>query len=144
VRAEWPERLPLAVRLSCTDWTPGEGWDIEQSIELAKLLRSEGVDLIDCSSGGMLPNATIPVGPSYQTPFAERIKREAGIVTAAVGVITEPDQANGIVSEGRADMVLLARAMLRDPYWALHAAQKLGRGDALASTAPVQYGRAFT
>lgn len=125
VRAVWPERLPLLVRISATDWVDG-GWDIEQSIELARRLKSRGVDLIDCSSGGNVAAAKIPVGPGYQVPFAERVRKEAGIPTGAVGLITEAAQANTIVAEGRADCVLLAREMLRDPYWPLRAARELG------------------
>jgi 2,4-dienoyl-CoA reductase-like NADH-dependent reductase (Old Yellow Enzyme family) len=140
VRAVWPERLPLAVRISCTDWVEG-GWDIEQSVELARRLKAEGVDLIDCSSGGTVPHAKIPVGAGYQVPFAERIRREAGIVTAAVGCITEPTHADEIIRNGRADMVLLAREFLREPYWPLKAAHALGRKDSV--TTPVQYGRAW-
>ncbi len=140
VRAVWPERLPLAVRLSCTDWTPG-GWDIEQSIELARRLKAEGVDLIDCSSGGLLSDVRIPTAPSYQVPFAERIRRETGILTAAVGLITSPVNADEIVRNGRADVVLLGREFLREPYWPLHAAQNLGH-TTLASS-PNQYARAW-
>ncbi|HET7626082.1 MAG TPA: NADH:flavin oxidoreductase/NADH oxidase [Verrucomicrobiae bacterium] len=140
VRKFWPDRLPLAVRLSCTDWVPG-GWDIEQSVELARRLKSEGVDLIDCSSGGVVPNAKIPVGPGYQVAFAEHIRREAGIATAAVGMITEPTHAEAIVHNGRADMVLLARELLRDPYWPMRAARALRRADAVQP--PVQYKRAW-
>ena len=137
VRGAWPERLPLFVRLSVTDWLEG-GWTADESVELAKLLRARGVDLVDASSGGLSPLAKIPVGPGYQAPFAERIRNEAGIATAAVGMITEPEQANALVAEGKTDIVLLARAMLRDPYWALHAAVKLGEG----ASWPVQYLRA--
>ncbi len=140
VRGSWPERLPLTVRLSCTDWVPG-GWDIDQSVELARRLKGEGVDLIDCSSGGAVPHAKIPVGPGYQVRFAERIRREAGIATAAVGMITEPAQANEIIRKGSADLVLLARAFLRDPYWPAHAAQVLGAPGRV--NAPVQYARAW-
>jgi 2,4-dienoyl-CoA reductase-like NADH-dependent reductase (Old Yellow Enzyme family) len=140
VRAAWPEKLPLAVRLSCTDWVPG-GWDIDQSVALARKLVSEGVDFIDCSSGGNVHGAKIPVGPGYQVPFAERIRREAGIATAAVGMITEPVQADGIISEGRADLVLLAREMLRNPRWPLYASRQLKRGDQLSP--PIQYSRAW-
>jgi len=140
VRVVWPDHLPLAVRLSCTDWTPG-GWDIEQSVELSRRLKAEGVDLIDCSSGGNVADAKIPVGPDYQVPFAEQIRREASIATAAVGMITRPDQANVIIASGKADLVLLARAFLTDPYWALHAARQLGEIDRLKP--PVQYARAF-
>ena len=140
VRAVWPESLPFTVRLSCTDWVEG-GWDIEQSVELSRSLRAEGVDLIDCSSGGGVPDARIPVGPDYQVPFAERIRREAGIATAAVGLITEPKQADAIVRTGKADLVLLAREFLRDPYWPAHAAKELGVKETLA--APRQYVRAW-
>jgi 2,4-dienoyl-CoA reductase-like NADH-dependent reductase (Old Yellow Enzyme family) len=140
VRDAWPERLPLAARLSCTDWVEG-GWDIEQSIELSRLLKSEGVDLIDCSSGAIVPDAKIPVGPGFQVPFAERIRREAGVATAAVGFITEPEQADEIVRRGQADMVLLGREFLRDAYWPVHAAKILGHADKLPS--PLQYARAW-
>ena len=125
VRSIIPEELALLVRISATDWVEG-GWDIEQSLELARQLLPRGVDLIDCSSGGLVPGARIPIGPAYQTPFAERIRRETGMCTGAVGLITEAAQADAIVREGRADIVLLARQMLRDPYFALHAARELG------------------
>jgi len=140
VRHVWPDRLPLAVRLSCTDWVPG-GWDIAESVELSRRLKSEGVDLIDCSSGGLVPDAKIPAAPNYQVPFAERIRREAGIPTAAVGLITEPTQADAIIRSGQADIVLLARESLRDPYWPLHAARILQQKP--PQPAPVQYGRAL-
>jgi 2,4-dienoyl-CoA reductase-like NADH-dependent reductase (Old Yellow Enzyme family) len=140
VRSAWPDRLPLGMRLSCTDWADG-GWDIEQSVELARLLKAEGVDLIDCSSGGLVPNAKIPVGPGYQVPFAECIRREAGIATAAVGMISEPTHADEIVRNGRADMVLLARELLRDAEWPLRAARALRQAAALKP--PVQYERAW-
>lgn len=139
VRAVWPERLPLFVRISATDWAEG-GWTEEDSVRLSALLREKGVDLIDCSSGGMVPQAHIPTDPGYQVPFAERIRRETGILTGAVGLITEPQQADAIIRSGQADIVLLARALLRDPYWPLHAAQALGA----EVVPPVQYGRAFT
>jgi len=125
VRAGWPERLPLFVRISASDWAEG-GWDIDQSVEFARRLRDEGVDLVDCSSGGLVPNAKIEIGPGYQVPFAERIRRESGIATAAVGLITGPEQADAIVREGRADLVLLARELLRQPRWPLLAAHHLG------------------
>jgi 2,4-dienoyl-CoA reductase-like NADH-dependent reductase (Old Yellow Enzyme family) len=137
VRDVWPERLPLFVRISTTDWVEG-GWDVDQSIELAKRVKALGVDLVDCSSGGNVATASIPVGPGYQVPAAGRIRREAGIATGAVGLITTAAQANAIVETGDADCVLLARAMLRDPYWPLHAAQELG----VAMDWPVQYLRA--
>jgi 2,4-dienoyl-CoA reductase-like NADH-dependent reductase (Old Yellow Enzyme family) len=125
VRKKWPERLPLFLRLSVTDWTSG-GWDVEQSIALARRLAAEGVDLIDCSSGGNVPGATIPIGPGYQTQFAERLRREAGIATGAVGMITSPQQADHILRTGQADLVFLARELLRNPRWPLAAARALG------------------
>jgi 2,4-dienoyl-CoA reductase-like NADH-dependent reductase (Old Yellow Enzyme family) len=140
VRAAWPEKLPLTVRLSCTDWTRG-GWDVEQSVELARRLKAEGVDLIDCSSGGGVLGAKMPIGSGYQTPFAERIRREAGIATAAVGLITSPAQADETIRQGRADLVLLARESLRDPNWPLRAARTLGQSPPVAP--PIQYARAW-
>ena len=137
VRGVWPERLPLFVRISATDWVEG-GWDLEQSVELARRLAPRGVDLVDCSSGGMVPGAKIEAGPGYQVPFAERIRREAGVATAAVGMITGPEQAEAIVREGRADLVLLARELLRNPRWPLLAARALGHEVAW----PKQYERA--
>ena len=124
VRAVWPERLPLLVRISATDWKEG-GWDLEQAVELARRLRARGVDLVDCSSGGAVQDQQIAVGPGYQVPFAERIRRDAGVPTGAVGLITRAEQADGIISHGQADVVLLARELLRDPYWPLHAADQL-------------------
>lgn len=137
VRGVWPEQAPLFVRISATDWVDG-GWDIEQSIELARQLAPLGVDFIDCSSGGNAAQATIPVGPGYQAPFAERIRREAGLLTGAVGLITEAAQAEQIVASGQADAVLLARELLRDPYFPLRAARELGQDIAW----PAQYLRA--
>jgi 2,4-dienoyl-CoA reductase-like NADH-dependent reductase (Old Yellow Enzyme family) len=139
VRSVWSERLPLLVRVSASDWVEG-GWDVEQTIAVARELKTLGVDMIDCSSGGAVPRAKIAVGPGYQVPFAEQIRRGADIPTAAVGMITAPDQANEIIQHKRADMVFLARELLRDPYWPLHAARHL---DA-ELTPPVQYGRAFS
>ena len=136
VRRVWPEHLPVWLRISATDWTAG-GWDIEQSVELSRAARARGVDLVDCSSGGAVP-AQIPVAPGYQVPFAARIKAEAGVATGAVGLITDPNQADAIVRDGQADVVLLAREFLRDPYWPLHAAVTLGA----PATWPVQYLRA--
>lgn len=138
VRAVWPERLPLFVRLSATDWKDG-GWTDTDSVQLAKILSPRGIDLFDCSSGGVVPHVSIPLTPGYQVPLAERIKREANVMTGAVGLITEAKQAEAIVHAGQADIVLLARAMLRDPYWALHAAKELN----VATMPPVQYERAF-
>lgn len=140
VRAVWPDRKPLTVRLSCTDWTEG-GWTLEETVELSRRLKAEGTDLIDCSTGGNVPHARIPVGAGYQVPFAEAVRREAGIATAAVGMITAPAQADEILRNGRADLVLLARESLRDPYWPLHAARVLGQPDKVMP--PVQYARAF-
>jgi 2,4-dienoyl-CoA reductase-like NADH-dependent reductase (Old Yellow Enzyme family) len=125
VRSVWPERLPLFVRISATDWAEG-GWNPDESVALARLLRDHGVDLVDCSSGGNVADAKIPLAPGYQVGFAARIRREAGIATAAVGLITEPAQANALIAEGEADFVFLARAILRDPFWPLHAAATLG------------------
>ncbi len=124
VRGIWPANLPVFVRISATDWAEG-GWDLAQSILLSKWLRDLGVDLIDCSSGGLVPGVTIPVGPGYQVPFAAAIRKEAGIATGAVGMITEPQQAEDIISNGESDAVFLARALLRDPYWPLRAAKAL-------------------
>jgi len=137
VRLRRARALPALRTLSATDWADG-GWDIDQSVELARHLLALGVDLIDCSSGGNLEKADIPVGPGYQTPFAERIRREANIATAAVGMITAPAQADQIIRNDQADLVLLAREMLRDPYWPLHAARDLGQ----AAAWPRQYLRA--
>jgi 2,4-dienoyl-CoA reductase-like NADH-dependent reductase (Old Yellow Enzyme family) len=125
VRRVWPERFPLLVRVSATDWAEG-GWDLPQTVELSRRLKDLGVDLIDCSSGGLVPYAKIPAGPGYQVPFAEAVRREAGIATGAVGIITEPAQAEEIVASGKADAVLLARQFLREPYWPLRAAASLG------------------
>src|SRR5579863_1814665 len=137
IQKVWPEGGPLFVRISASDWTEG-GWDIQQSVELARQLKRLEVDLIDCSSGGNVATAKIPVGPGYQVPFAEQIRRDAGILTGAVGMITSADQAEQIVAGGQADAVLMAREFLRDPYWPLHAAQQLQQ----PITWPVQYLRA--
>ena len=140
VRAIWPERLPLTARISCTDWVEG-GWTLDESVELARRLKAEGVSLIDCSSGGMVGHAKIPIGPGYQVAFAERIRREAQIATAAVGMITDAKQADEIIQSRKADLVFLARAELNDPHWPLHAAKTLGRTESLKP--PLQYLRAF-
>ncbi|SPJ15008.1 NADPH dehydrogenase [Burkholderiales bacterium] len=137
VRAEWPERLPLLVRISATDWMDG-GWNADETVELSRKLKALGVDLVDVSSAGLVPNAKIPAGPGFQTEFAARVRREAGIATAAVGLITSPTQADHIVRTGQADMVLLGREILRNPYWPLGAAQALGH----AAPWPQQYLRA--
>jgi NADPH2 dehydrogenase len=136
VRAVWPRAKPLGVRLSCTDWIEG-GWDIDQTVVLARALAARGCDWIDCSSGGVSPKQKIPLAPGYQVPFAERIRREAGIPTIAIGLITDPHHAEEIVSSGKADMVALARGMLYDPRWGWHAAAALG-GTVIA---PKQYWR---
>lgn len=125
IRAQWPDRLPMWVRLSCTDWVEG-GWDEDQSVALARELAALGCDLVDCSSGGAVPDAVVPVGPGYQVRFAERLRREAGVATGAVGLVTTPAEAEEIVREGRADLVLLGRALLREPHWPLQAARELG------------------
>ncbi|HEX8311882.1 MAG TPA: NADH:flavin oxidoreductase/NADH oxidase [Chthoniobacteraceae bacterium] len=138
LRALMPEESPLFVRISATDWVEG-GWDIEQSIALAKALKPLGVDLIDVSSGAMVPHAQIPVSKGYQVPFACRIRLEADIRTGAVGLITEPQHANEIITSGDADLVFLARELLRDPYWALEAQHALGK----EPTWPTQYGYAL-
>ncbi|MFN3372368.1 MAG: NADH:flavin oxidoreductase/NADH oxidase [Chloroflexus sp.] len=138
VRAAWPAELPLAVRLSCSDWTP-EGLTIAETTEVACMLRERGVDLIDCSSGGIAPGITIPVGEGYQVPFASAIRRDAQIATAAVGLITRPEHADAIVRHGEADLVLLGRELLRDPHWPLRAARTLGHDLA----PPPQYLRAW-
>ena len=137
VRDVWPAEQPVFVRISSTDWKEG-GWDIEQSVALAKALRARGVDLVDCSSGGGVVDQQIPIAPGYQVPFAERVRKDAGIPTGAVGLITEAEQADAIVRRGQADCVLIAREMLRDPYLPIHWAQTLQRGVAW----PVQYLRA--
>ena len=125
VQTEWPQDLPLFVRISATDWAEG-GWDVDEAIQLSSILKQNGVDLIDCSSGGMVPYQQIPLGPGYQVAFAERIKAETGILTGAVGLITGAQQAEDILIKGQADLILIARASLRDPYFALNAAQLLG------------------
>ncbi|HST44221.1 MAG TPA: NADH:flavin oxidoreductase/NADH oxidase, partial [Luteimonas sp.] len=138
VRSAWPEERPLWLRISASDWVDG-GWDIEQSIELARQVKDLGVDLVDVSSGGLHPAQTIEVGPGYQVPFAARIRAEAGIATGAVGLITDAAQAEAILAEGRADVVLLAREFLRDAYFPRRAAAELG----VVAEAPPQYGRAW-
>jgi 2,4-dienoyl-CoA reductase-like NADH-dependent reductase (Old Yellow Enzyme family) len=137
VRKALPDRCPLFVRVSATDWTEG-GWDIEQTAALARELKAQGTDLIDCSSGGNLERAEIPMGPGYQTVFAERVRCEAGIASATVGMITAAAQADHIIRTGQADFVFLARELLRNPYWPLHAAHELGHRMAW----PAQYLRA--
>ncbi len=138
VRAAWPEALPLWLRISATDWAEG-GWHLDESVELARRVHALGVDLIDCSSGGLTLQQRIELGPGYQVPFAARVRREAGIATGAVGMITEPEQAEKILDSGQADVILLAREFLRDPYFPLTAAKQLGG----KVTPPVQYGRAW-
>ncbi|WP_394000773.1 NADH:flavin oxidoreductase/NADH oxidase [Luteimonas sp. WGS1318] len=138
VRGVWPERLPLWVRISASDWVEG-GWDIEQSVELARLLKDRGVDLVDTSSGGLSPLQSIDAVPDYQVPFARRIREDVGIATGAVGLITTPAQAERIVADGDADIVLLARELLRDPYFPRRAARALG----VEIETPDQYLRAW-
>lgn len=138
LREVWPEKYPLWLRISATDWAEG-GWDIEQSVELSRGLSELGVDLVDVSSGGLVPGVKIPVGPGYQVDFATRVRNEAGIATGAVGLITEPQQAQAIVAGGQADVVLLAREELRDPYWPRRAAKALG----VDIEVPLQYQRAW-
>ena len=137
VRSVWPEDAPLFIRISATDWAEG-GWDVDQSVALVRKLKPLGIDLVDCSSGGNVAHATIPLRPGYQTPFAEKIRRETGVLTGAVGMITDPVQADHIIRSGQADLAFLAREMLRDPYWPLHGARELARQAAW----PVQYLRA--
>jgi 2,4-dienoyl-CoA reductase-like NADH-dependent reductase (Old Yellow Enzyme family) len=138
IREVWPARSPLFCRVSATDWVDG-GWDLQQTIELSKRLKPAGVDLIDTSSGGAVPYAKIPTGPGYQVAFAEAIRREAGIATGAVGMITDPAQADTILATGQADLVFLARELLRDPYWPRRAAKALD----VKISGPAQYGRAW-
>jgi 2,4-dienoyl-CoA reductase-like NADH-dependent reductase (Old Yellow Enzyme family) len=138
VRATIGEQVPLSVRVSATDWADG-GWSDADTVRLAPLFGEAGADVVDCSSGGLTPAQRIPTGPGFQVPFAEAVRRESGLLTAAVGLITEPAQADAIVREGRADLVLLARELLRDPYWPIHAAQALGQ----PAPVPDQYLRAF-
>ena len=138
VRNEWPDSLPLFLRISATDWVEG-GWDIDQSVELARRVKPLGVDLIDCSSGAMVPWAKFNPFSGFQVPFAEQIRREAGIATGAVGLITEPAQSQAIIETGQADMVLMAREFLRDPYWPIRAAKTLGA----EAPIPVQYQRGW-
>jgi 2,4-dienoyl-CoA reductase-like NADH-dependent reductase (Old Yellow Enzyme family) len=139
MRAVWPEKLPLTVRISASDWVDG-GWTVEDSVDLARRLKQAGADLIDCSSGGVVGHVKISSTPGYQVPFSERIRRDAGIATAAVGLITDPHQADEIIRSGRDDLVLIARESLRDPYWPFHAAQALGA--TATPLLPVQYARA--
>ena len=125
VQSVWPQNHPLFVRISATDWAEG-GWDVDEAVQLAVLLKELGVDLIDCSSGGLVPYQQIPLGPGYQVPFAQRIKKETGVLTAAVGLITDARQAEEILQQEQADLILIARQSLRDPYFALNAAKLLG------------------
>lgn len=138
VREVWPVSLPLLMRISATDWVEG-GWDLAESVKLAREVKALGVDLMDCSSGALVPYAKINPMSGFQVPFAEQIRREAGLATGAVGMITDPAQADAIIRDGKADMVLMAREFLRDPYWPLRAAKALGHPVA----APVQYARAW-
>jgi 2,4-dienoyl-CoA reductase-like NADH-dependent reductase (Old Yellow Enzyme family) len=137
VRKVWPDQYPLWVRISATDWTEG-GWSVDESVELARIIKPLGVDLIDCSSGGNVYQAKVPAGPGYQVAFAEQIRRQAGVLTGAVGMITDPAQADQIIRSGQADVVILARQFLREPYWPLLAARALGQDIQW----PLQYERA--
>lgn len=138
VREVWPEELPLWLRISATDWAEG-GWDVEQSVQLSRDMKALGVDLVDVSSGGLVPHVRIPLGPGYQVPFAAQVRHETGMATGAVGLITEAKQAEAIVANGEADVVLIARESLRDPYFPRRAAQELGA----SLPAPAQYQRAW-
>ncbi|MEO5831411.1 MAG: oxidoreductase, partial [Rhodanobacter sp.] len=139
VRDVWPTELPLWLRISATDWADEGGWDMAQSVELARTVKPLGIDLIDVSSGGLLAHVKVPVGPGYQVPFAAQIRREADMATGAVGLITEPEQADRIIANGEADVVLIARESLRDPYFPRRAAQQLG----MKIDAPAPYQRAW-
>jgi 2,4-dienoyl-CoA reductase-like NADH-dependent reductase (Old Yellow Enzyme family) len=137
VREAWPSQWPVFVRLSATDWVQG-GWDDDESVTFARGLKDLGIDLVDVSTGGLVPDAVIPAGPAFQVPFAEKIRREAQIPTGAVGIITDPQQAESILAQGKADAVLIGRQLLREPHWPLHAAKALGAKIAW----PKQYERA--
>lgn len=139
VRDAWPERLPLWLRISATDWAEQGGWDLEQSCALVDAIKTDGVDLVDVSSGGSLPKAKIPIGAGFQTPFAAEIKRRCGVATGAVGMITAPAQADHLIRTEQADVALLARELLRDPYWPRRAASELRQ----TIDAPLQYQRAW-
>lgn len=139
IREVWPDSLPLAVRLSCTDWIEG-GWTLEETVELAKILKAEGVDLIDCSSGFNSPDHKVyPFAPGWQVSFSEEVRKKANIRTAAVGLITEPSQADSIIAEGKSDIVLMGREMLRNPYWPYRAARELGADLRLLTPAPYRH-----
>jgi 2,4-dienoyl-CoA reductase-like NADH-dependent reductase (Old Yellow Enzyme family) len=138
VRTVWPEHLPFTARLSGTDWVEG-GWTVDETVEMAKMLKAEGIDLLDCSSAGNHPAQKIPLGPGYMVPISEAVRKGAGIPTATVGLITSPTHADEIIRNGRADLVLLGRELLRDPYWPLRAAQALKQ----PGPVPAQYLRAF-
>jgi 2,4-dienoyl-CoA reductase-like NADH-dependent reductase (Old Yellow Enzyme family) len=139
IRRVWPDRLPLFLRISASDWSEN-GWTPEDSVQLARAVQPRGVDLIDCSSGGNVPSSRIPIGPGYQVSFAEKVRRETGILTGAVGMITDPQQAEAILQSGAADLVIVARELLRQPYWPIKAAEELG----VPPQVPVQYARAFS
>ncbi len=138
LRKVMPDKIPLMVRISGTEWTE-EGWNIEDSVSLAKVLKKEGVDIIDCSSGGNIAGVRIPLTPGYQVPISDAVRHGANITTAAVGLITEPHQANEILKTGKADFVLLGRELLRNPFWAINAARELG----FPAPIPPQYLRAY-
>lgn len=138
VQEVWPSQLPLFVRISATDWIGNEGWDTADSVALARILKDKGVDLIDCSTGANVRKVDIPIGPNYQVPFAEAVKKGADIATGAVGLITDAEQAEAILQEGKADLIFMGRALLRDPYFPLNAALKMQA----AQVWPLQYERA--
>jgi 2,4-dienoyl-CoA reductase-like NADH-dependent reductase (Old Yellow Enzyme family) len=137
IRSVWPHELPLFLRISASDWADG-GWTVEDSVKLAGIVKDRGVDVMDCSSGGVVANVKIPAKPNYQVPFAEAV-RKSGILTGAVGIIVSPEQAEDILSKGQADLIFMARELLRDPYFPLRAARDLGYDDVAW---PVQYERA--
>jgi 2,4-dienoyl-CoA reductase-like NADH-dependent reductase (Old Yellow Enzyme family) len=137
VRSEWPDELPLFVRLSVSEWVEG-GWDVEDSVRLARVLKADGhVDLIDCSSGGNDPRQKIAVHPGYQLPLSQAVRNGAGIATGAVGLLHSPDLCEQVLANGQADLVILGRALMAEPYWPLQAAKRLGA----TATWPVQYER---
>lgn len=138
VRGALPDHVPLFLRISATDWAPG-GWDLDSAVELARRVKTTGVDLVDCSSGGLVHDAAIPLAPGFQVPFAQRIRRDAGIATGAVGLITDVHQAEEILRSGQADLIFMAREFLRSPYWPVQAARQLGDEPSV----PPQYQRAY-
>jgi 2,4-dienoyl-CoA reductase-like NADH-dependent reductase (Old Yellow Enzyme family) len=140
VRAVWPDHLPFAIRFSCTDWMEG-GWTLEDTITLSRQVKNDGVDIVDCSSGGLVAQARIPIEPGYQLPFAAAIRAQAGVITAGVGLITTAEQADSAIGSGQADIVLIGRESLRNPYFPFHAARELGVDN--GQLVPPQYGRGY-